>query len=157
MAGYFPENFTIPAPGTPQTDPIRIATDSALAIYGDANDSGVSNVFLFCLDGTTLRRTQGPVGNATAYTCSSGQILAENVTDLSFIYYDADGNPVPDPPVGSYALDDQVPGSVALLTDTVERDAVRRVLVALTTQLESPGRDPHVYTVTSNLWLRNIQ
>jgi type II secretory pathway pseudopilin PulG len=157
MAGYFPENFTIPAPGTPQTGAIRVATDSALAIYGDTNAAGASNVFLFCLDGTTLRRTQGAATSAGSYTCTNGQVLAENVVDVNFIYYDDDGNPIPDPPVGPYALDDQVPGSVASMSDITERGAVRRVLVALTTQLEAPGRDPHVFTVTSNLQLRNIR
>jgi len=157
MAGYFPENFTVPAPATNLTDPIRLAADDALAIYGDANDSGSSSAFLFCLDGTTLRRTQGAVDNVNSFTCSSGQVLAENVTDLSFVYYDVDGNPVPDPPTGSYALDGQVVGAVATLDDTVQRATVRRVLVALTTELASPGREPHVFTVTSNLWLRNVQ
>lgn len=157
MAGYFPENFSVPAPGTPLSDPIRLAANDALAIYGDASDSGSSSLFLFCLDGTTLRRTQGDPADAGSFTCSTGEVLAENVTDLSFVYYDVDGNPVPDPPTGSWALDGQVVGAAATLDDTTQRSTVRRVLVALTTELASPGRDPHVFTVTSNLWLRNIQ
>jgi type II secretory pathway pseudopilin PulG len=158
MAGYFPENFTIPAPGTALTGGIRLATDSALAIYGDANAAGASNVYLFCLEGTTLRRTQGAVGSSSTYICSNGTVLAENVMDVNFVYYDEDGNPVPDPPAGTYALDGQATGSVPSMTTTTQRGAVRRVLVALTTQLDAPGgRGPHVYTVTSNMWLRNIQ
>jgi type II secretory pathway component PulJ len=157
MAGYFPENYVLPEPGTPLANAIRVATDDALSIYGDIDSDGSSGVVTYCLDGTTLRRAAGAVGSASAYTCASGQPLAENVTELSFVYYDADGNPVPDPPSGSYTLDGEDIGAVAPVDDVTERGAIRRVLVALTTESEAPGRGPQVFTVTSNVWLRNVR
>jgi type II secretory pathway pseudopilin PulG len=157
MAGYFPENYVLPEPATPLANPIRVATDDALSIYGDIDSDGSSGVVTYCLDGTTLRRASGAVGSAGSYTCAGGQPLAENVTELSFVYYDVDGNPVPDPPSGSYALDEEDLGSVAAVDDVAERGTIRRVLVALTTESEAPGRGPQVFTVTSNVWLRNVQ
>src|SRR5512139_1886106 len=62
VAGYFPENFTIPPPATPLVNPIQVAANNALAIYGDVDGSGASNVFLYCLDGTLLRRTRAAQG-----------------------------------------------------------------------------------------------
>jgi type II secretory pathway pseudopilin PulG len=154
MAGYFPENFSNPAPATPESDAVRIATDGELAIYGDADGSGESNLFYFCLDGTTLRR--GSVPADTAYDCADGEALADNVVGLRFTYYNADGDPVPDPPTGGYQLDDQAPQTEPDLDDTTERATVRRVVVMLTTQLESPGRGPQVFTLTSDIGLRNF-
>jgi len=42
---------------------------------------------LYCLDGDLLRRTHAVVTNSSAYTCASGDILAQNVNDLRFAYY----------------------------------------------------------------------
>lgn len=157
MAGYFPENYTVPEPATMVENPVRLATNDALAIYGDIESSGASEVMLYCLDGSTLRRSRGALDSVASYTCAGGDPIAENVTDLSFVYYDAEGNPVPDPPAGSYALDGELPGAIAEVDDVTQRETVRRILVALTTESDAPGRGPQVFTVTSNVWLRNVQ
>src|SRR6266571_4105174 len=103
MAGFFPENLT-----TDTTDdvanPVRvqIGTDAALAVPGDLDGScttlptgpcaGASKAFIFCLDSSGLRRVKVALnaltGVAASYQCSSGDILAESVTSLSFAYYD---------------------------------------------------------------------
>ena len=99
MAGYFPENFDAnTANDLANPIPIQVATDGALAIYGDADGSGASNVFLFCLSSTSLIRVRAAVGTPAAYTCSQGQVLGRNITNLSFTYYDANNTPIPNPP-----------------------------------------------------------
>lgn len=155
MAGYFAENFTTTPPSPPVADPILIATDEALAIHGDADGSGASNVFLFCLDGTELRRTRAAKTAADAYKCDQGEIIAEYVTDLTFTYYDEASNPLPDPPAAPYKLDNQSPGGTPNLGDLTQRSAVRRVVITLTTETAVPGKGTQDYTLSSNVWLRN--
>lgn len=155
MAGFFPENFTDPPPATREAGAIRLATEREVAIYGDADGGGSSNIFFFCLDDTTVRRKRAAPDAVDAYTCSGGEILAEGVSDLTFVYYDAAGDPVPDPPTGSYQLDDQGPGAVPELDDTAQRDSVRRVVAMLTTEVDVQGRGPQIFTLTSDIWLRN--
>ena len=154
MAGYFPENF--PTPPTPAlANPIQIATDVALAIYGDVDGSGASNVFLFCRDGSFVRRQTGGQGVLAAYNCTAGQILAENVTSLQFTYYDTNNTAIPDPPTPAYQLDAQVLGAVPTFASTAQRGAVRTVLITLTAREDVPGQPPQVYTLTSSVRLRN--
>lgn len=155
MAGYFPENFTLPPPPVPQTNPIQVATEKALAILGDADGSGTSNVFLFCLDGTVLRRQKAPAGTAAAYTCGAGEILAEGITSLRFAYFDGNGTPIPSPPGSTYALDGVGIGAVPTFTSTAERGAVRRVAITVTAREDVAGQGPQMYTLTSTLQLRN--
>jgi len=156
MAGNFPENFTVPPPATALANPLPVATDSALAIYGDVDGSGASNVVLFCLNGTDLLMASAPSGSAGAYTCGAGTMLAENVTSLRFTYYDANNAPIPNPPATPFRLDDQGLGAVPDFASTTERGAVRRVVVALTTRQNIPGQGPQVYTLTSDVRLRNL-
>jgi type II secretory pathway pseudopilin PulG len=155
MAGYFAENFADAPPAPLVADPILVATDSALAIHGDADGSGASSVFLFCLDGTTLRRTQAGKAVENAYKCDQGEVLADYVTGLTFTYYDEDGDPIPNPPTAPYKLDNQVPGAVPELDDVTQRSAVRRVLITLTTETAVPGKETQDFTLNSNVWLRN--
>ena len=89
--------------------------------------SGVTNAFLFCLDSGGLRRVQGARGVAGSYVCSGGAVLAESVTSLAFAYYDANNNPLPDPPTAPYQLDGQAVG-VPSFANTTQRAAVRRVV-----------------------------
>ncbi len=155
LASYFPENFEDP-PASPLLDnPVRIATDAALAIYGDADGSGASNVFLYCRDGDVLRRARAAVDDTGAYICTSGEVIAANAVDLRFTYYDTDNNPLPDPLNAPYALDGQGVGGLPDMDDTTERDAVRRVVIMLTTREERPHADPLLYTLTSEVVLRN--
>jgi type II secretory pathway pseudopilin PulG len=156
-AGYFPENFApIPA-APPLVNPIQIATDNALAIYGDADGSGVSNVFLFCQNGTLVRWITSAVGLPGAYSCNQGMVLARNVTGLTFTYFDANNNPMPNPPTPPYQLDGQGTGAVPTFLNTTQRRAVRRVVVTLTATEVVPGQQPQTYTLTSNVRLRNLK
>lgn len=156
-AGYFPENFTTPPPGIPLVNPVQIAADNALAIYGDANGTGISNVFLFCRNGTLVRWITSPVGIPGAYTCDQGTILARNATNLIFRYFDANNDPIPNPPTPPYQLDGQGTGAVPSFLDTTQRGAVRRVVVTLTATEAVPGQQAQIYTLTSDVRLRNMK
>lgn len=157
-AGYFPENFTTPPPALPLVNPIQVATDNGLAIYGDADGSGASNVFLFCWNNDPLQNVdlvrwkRSAVGTPGAYTCDQGMILAraQNVA-LTFTYFDANNNPMPNPLDG-----EDLTGAVPSFLNTTQRGAVRRVVVTLTTTENIPGQPPQVYTLTSNVRLRNL-
>ncbi len=130
-AGYFPENFTPIPPAILKANPIRIATNNALAIYGDADDTGSSKFFLFCLEGTRVRWVSSP---AAVPACNGGMVLAQNVTNPNiFTYFDASNNPTADPA------------------------AVRRVVVTLTATEDVPGHQPQTYTLTSSVRLRNLK
>ena len=154
MAGYFPENNASPA--TPLTTSIRVATDNAIAIYGDTDNSGTSRVNLYCLDGTNLRRTQAAVDNANAYVCANGEIVASQITALSFVYYDASNNPIPAPPAAPYQLDGVSPGGLPSLGVTAQRGQVQRVVITLTASAAAgPGVTPQLYTLVSDVWRRN--
>jgi type IV pilus assembly protein PilW len=154
MAGYFPENIDTNVANN-QTNSIEIATDQALAIAGDLDGSGASNAFFFCLDGGGLRRVRGVRGAAASYTCSSGEVLAESVTSVGFAYYDANNNPIPNPPAGPYQLDAQAAGAVPSFANTAQRAAVRRVVITLTARENVPNQPPQTYTLTSDVRLRN--
>ncbi len=130
-AGYFPENFTTPPPAILLANPIQIATNNALAIYGDADDTGSSKFFLFCLEGTRVRWVSSP---AAVPACNGGMVLAQNVTNPNiFTYFDASNNPTADPA------------------------DVRRVVVTLTATEDVPGHQPQTYTLTSSVRLRNLK
>jgi hypothetical protein len=154
LAGFFPENFTDTPPDPPLDNALLVATDDFLAIHGDADNSDASSAFAFCLDGTLLRRVKAAADDADAYDCS-GEVLAENVTELRFAYYDADGNPLPDPPAAPYILDGEDAGAVPELDDTTERDSVRRVVVRITTEADTAQAGRQSYQLTSDAWLRN--
>lgn len=156
MAGYFPENFGATPPSPLLANPIRIGTNDTLAIYGDFDGSGASQVVVFCRDSSNaLRRVQGAPATASTYTCSTGVTLAENVTALRFTYYEGDGDPLPDPPTTPYQLDNQSAGAVPNMTTTTQRDGTRRVVVTLTARRQLPGNKWRDYPLTSNVWLRN--
>ena len=154
MAGFFPENIDTNT-ANDQANAIEVATNQALAIAGDLDGSGATNTFLFCLDSGGLRRVRGARGVAGSYTCSSGEVLAESVTSLGFAYYDANNNPVPDPPAGPYQLDSQGVGAVPSFASTAQRAAVRRVVITLTARESVPNQPPQTYTLTSDVRLRN--
>ncbi len=156
MAGYFPENFSASPPSPLLSDPVLLATSTALAIHGDADGTGASNVFLFCLDGNNLRRGRAAVDAIGAYTCADGEIVAEGVIDLRFTFYDAAGTPVPDPPAAPFQLDDQDVGSIPDLSDMTQRESVRRIVVTLRAEDELPIGENQSYALASDVWLRNI-
>jgi prepilin-type N-terminal cleavage/methylation domain-containing protein len=156
MVGYFPENFATPPAAPPLTNPIHVATNGALAFFGDADGSGASNVFLYCLDGSVLRRGKGASGVAAAYTCTAGDILAENITSLTFRYYGTNNTAIPDPQTPPYQLDGQGQGAVPDFTTIAQRGAVRTVVITLTAREDVPGQQPQLYTLTSSVRLRNL-
>jgi Tfp pilus assembly protein PilW len=157
MAGYYPENFDATTGNDiANANAIHIATNDAVAVFGDANAGGSSNVLLFCLDGTTVRRQTGAIGSATSYTCSAGEVLAENITSLRFTYYGADNATLPNPATSPYQLDSQSPGAVPSFSTVTQRSAVRRVVITLTVQSNVPHRAPQIYTLTSDVRLRNL-
>ena len=154
MAGYFPENIDTDR-ANDQANAVEIGTDTALAVAGDLDGSGVSSTFLFCLDGAGLRRVQGARGVPGSYTCGSGAVLAAGVSRLAFAYYDADNNPVPNPPTPGYELDGQALGTPPSFVTIGQRAAVRRVVITLTATEAVPNQPPQTYTLTSDVRLRN--
>ena len=76
--------------------------------------------------------------------------------DLRFTYYDADNNPIPSPPTAPYRLDSQDTGAVPDLGDTTQRNSVRRVAVTLTAREDLPTDDAQLYTLTADVWMRNV-
>ena len=155
MAGYFPENFDDPPPTPRLENPIAKATESSLAIHGDGDNSGTSQVHNYCLDGTTLRRRSGPVDRLPPYLCRTGDVLAQNVASLRFTYYDASGQTIPTSASGSFSLDDQT--GKPEFDVTAERGAVRRVVVTLVTQARMPDQTTREFTLNSDVLMRNIR
>ena len=159
MTGYYPENFDAnSANNLANPVAIQVATNDALAVFGDADGSGVSNVWLFCLDATSsLIRVRAPVGTAAAYTCAQGRILGRNITSLAFAYFGDNNTPIPNPPpLVAYQLDGEGLGAPPPFASTTQRGAVRRVVITLTARETVPGQQPQTYTLTSDLRLRNL-
>jgi len=156
MAGYFPENFDSSPPDPLLTHAVQIATDEALAIYGDLDGSGVSAVYLYCLDGSTLRGGKAPDGDTSAYWCPAANVLAENVTGLRFDYFDKDNVPIPASPSVPFSLDAQVLGSIPGYTSIAQRQAVRRVVITMTVSDDVPSQGTLVFHLGSEVFLRNV-
>jgi type II secretory pathway component PulJ len=187
MAGYFPENYdTAPACGAlecnniplPIVDPsrtaIQLATDNTLAIYGAANgcrdnapadgicdvdQTGRSQVFFFCLNGTSLVSKTGPQTNGASYTCNvnnpDAEIIADGITSLSFVYLDANGVSMPNPANAPYQLDGQAPGGIPAFGVITQRGAVQTVVITMTAQQNVPGQPAEIYNLRSSVRVRN--
>jgi type II secretory pathway component PulJ len=65
----------------------------AVSLFGDLGDSGTLERVRFYLDGTILRRREDRL-EGDAWQSGSGLPVADNITDLSFTYYDRLGQPV---------------------------------------------------------------
>jgi Tfp pilus assembly protein PilW len=156
MTGYYPENFDADPANNITLTPVQLATDNALAVTGDLDGSGTTSVFLFCLDGTVVRRGKAASGTLAAYTCSGGQTLAENVTSLRFTYYNLNNVSVPATPTPPFQLDAQAQGVIPTFTDLTQRGAVRRVVMAITVRKDVPPKGTQIYTLTSDVRLRNL-
>jgi prepilin-type N-terminal cleavage/methylation domain-containing protein len=155
MTGYFPENVNDTNPANDVANRIQAASDTALAVAGDLDGSGASNAFTFCLDTGGLRVVRGPLGTAASYTCSTGNVLAESVTALSFAYFDSANNPIPNPPTGPYNLDNQALGAAPAFATTTQRAAVARIVIKLTARESVPGQPAQTYDLASDVRLRN--
>lgn len=178
MAGYFPENYDTDLTTTPSLAKqvgILIATDNGLVVYGDldgtcnptqgACPASSSSVFLYCFDSTSntiLRKRSTDVTIAASFSCSGGDVLAENIEKLQFTYYDGSNNPVPNPPNVTYALDGQtlngVPAFDVNLPIPDVRTTIRTIVVTLVAAeaVPIPGQQPQRFTLTSSVRLRNI-
>jgi len=156
MTGYYPENFDTDTANNIILNSVQVATDRFLAVAGDADNTGSTNIFMFCLDGTTLRRQKGANGVLASYTCTSGEVLAENVTSLRFTYYDVNNATLPATPTPPFALDSQAAGILPTFGTVTERAAVRRVMMAISVQKDVKPKGTQVYTLTSDVRLRNI-
>ena len=178
MAGYFPENYDTDLTTTPSLAKqvgILIATDNGLVVYGDLDGTcnptqgpcpaNSSSVFLYCFDSisyTILRKRSTDVTIAASFSCSGGDVLAENITMLQFTYYDGSNNPVPNPPNVTYALDGQtlnkVPAFDVNLPIPDVRTTIRTIVVTLVAAeaVPIPGQQPQRFTLTSSVRLRNI-
>jgi prepilin-type N-terminal cleavage/methylation domain-containing protein len=161
MAGFYPERFdTDPGTNPSLASPLRVlaGTESALAVYGDLDNSNTSNVFLFCRSGTSIIRKRSTAVDApAAFTCDGGEALASNITGLRFTYYDQNSVPVPNPPGATYSLDGQALGVVPDYGLVTERDAVRTVVIAVTAREDVPGpsKKPQILTLNASVRLRN--
>jgi prepilin-type N-terminal cleavage/methylation domain-containing protein len=154
MTGYFPENIDN-NPANDLSNPIQVATESALSVAGDLDNTGASQVYTFCRDNSGLRRVQGAIGAGGSYLCANGQLLAESVTALRFAYFDSANNPVPNPPPSTFNLDAQGLGAAPNFASVVQRSVVRRIVIMVTAQESVPGQPAQTYTLTSDVRLRN--
>jgi prepilin-type N-terminal cleavage/methylation domain-containing protein len=153
MAGYFPEN-TDAATGNDLSNSIQVATESALAVSGDLDMLGASQVYTFCLS-SGLRRVRGAIGAGASYLCANGDLMAESVTALRFAYFDSANNPVPNPPGATFNLDAQGMGGAPAFVNVAERSAVRRIVIMVTARENVPNQPAQTYTLTSDVRLRN--
>ncbi len=154
MAGYTPENIDNNN-ANDLSNSIQVATESALSVAGDLDNTGASSAYTFCLSSSGLRRVQGAIGAAGSYTCASGQLMAESVTALSFAYCDSANNPVPNPPTGPYNLDAQGLGAAPTFVNVAQRSIVRRIVIMVTARESVPGQPAQTYTLASDVRLRN--
>ena len=167
MAGYYPELYdndpasvtttSIPAPPTPAA--VQFASQNALAVYGDldgtcanpgqaACPANSSNIFLYCLSGSTIVRKKTTPSDANRFTCTGGDVLAENITSLQFIYYDGNNGIIPNP----------LPASGTYTLDATQLPNVRTIVITLgtTESVALPGREAQSITLTSSVRLRNL-
>jgi len=154
MTGFFPENLDNNT-ANDVSNRIQSASESALAVAGDLDGSGSSSVFTFCRDSGGLRVVKGPIGTAASYTCSTGTVLAESVTALSFAYFDANNTPIPNPVTSTYNLDSVALGGAPTFATTTERAAVARIVIKLTARENVPGQPAQTYDLASDVRLRN--
>jgi prepilin-type N-terminal cleavage/methylation domain-containing protein len=172
MARYIPEDFDPDAATTPSLNNppgILLGRDNVLVVYGDLDGTcnpsqapcpaSSSRVFLFCrLGATIIRKVRTDPTQASSFTCSGGDVLADNITSLTFTYYDVNNAPIPNPPNAPYSLDNQAASAVPSLAtaDIPQRQAVRTVVVTLTAQEDIPHQQSQIYTLSSSVRLRNM-
>ncbi len=122
---------------------VPIATESTLLFTLDANEDGVlandsTERIGFALFGSDLQRTiDGGTPVAGLPT------LARNVQSIQFSYFNASDTPIPNPPGAIYTL------------TAAEMSMIRRINLQLTLSTTVPGYGPRVYTVSTDVRLRN--
>jgi hypothetical protein len=92
-----------------------------------------------------------------AYLCTpiTPDVLAENITGLTFTYYDVNGAVLT--PGASSALDSEGMNVLPPFASVTQRSAARTVVVTLTAQESVPGQSQaQQYTLTQVVRLRNM-
>ncbi len=140
------------------TDPVVIATNDTLSIHFETDGTGPKYITYSRRDcngnvGSTLYR------NVSTMTFCGGEPFIEDVTNLTFAYYELNNVPLPYPPGSTYQLDGQgyVTGTGTPTTPVVggSRDRIRQIKIALTVQQQVKGvLIP--FTATTDVTLRNL-
>ena len=163
-AGFFPENF--PVPGQPLNPPanifpIHIATQNGLAVYGDLDGTGTSVVWLYCVNGSQQLIAKKGTANAPAaadYTCTGEDwILAENVTGLTFTYFDGADTLLVGAGV-TKALDgvDLAGGMPDFAHSFAQRSGIRKVVITLQIVKTVLGQASQQSILTTTIRPRNL-
>ncbi len=121
-----------------------IATESALLFSLDADEDGVlandnTERIGFALFGSDLQRTMDGITPVAGLPP-----LARNIQSIQFSYFDASDTPIPNPPGAIYNL------------TAAEMSMIRRINLQLTLFTAVPGYGPRVYTVSTDVQLRNL-
>ncbi|MFQ5847190.1 MAG: PilW family protein [Candidatus Methylomirabilales bacterium] len=128
MAGYDPSDAI--AAQSSQV-PVQLASANTLTFIADIDDNGVSDRVTYRLQGTqVIRETASWVGGAWTPNPPASSEMADNVTALSFTYYDGNDN------------------VTATLTD------IRRITMLITTQ-ETAGGMIQTFPLRMDVRLRN--
>ncbi len=150
MAGY--------ASPTKVTDPVVIATNDTISIHADVDGTGATYITY------SRRDCSGNIGNAlyrrvsTSVFCG-GDAFIDDVTSLTFTYYEMSNVPIPYPLTSTYQLDSQAPATGASIPATPaaggQRDRIRQVKMAITLQ-QAVGGVLIPFTATTDVALRNL-
>ncbi len=122
---------------------VPIATESTLLFTLDANEDGdlandSTERIGFALFGSDLQRTIDGVTPVAGLPT-----LARNVQSIQFSYFNGSDTPIPNPPGAIYNL------------TAAEMSMIRRINLQLTLSTTVPGYGPRVYTVSTDVQLRN--
>ncbi|MGE5851039.1 MAG: hypothetical protein ACM362_13000, partial [Candidatus Methylomirabilota bacterium] len=140
------------------TDPVVIATNDTLSIHADTDGTGAKYITYSRRDcsgnvGSTLFR------NVSTTTFCGGEPFIEDVTNLTFAFYELNNVPLPYPPGSTYQLDGQgyVTGTGTPTIPVVggSRDRIRQVKIALTVQ-QQVKNVLIPFTATTDVTLRNL-
>jgi prepilin-type N-terminal cleavage/methylation domain-containing protein len=158
MAGYDPSG-AIPVVALPPQAAVRAASGGCLSFIAYNPTSGASAQITYYLDGTDIRRREDPWDVTDhAFSGGSGQPLAESVSLLTFRYYDAYNGVITLLPITSTQRcppEAGAPAQSMVQLDYVQMKQVRRVGITLQTRDSRPGVFPELFTLTSDVLLRN--
>jgi prepilin-type N-terminal cleavage/methylation domain-containing protein len=148
---------------TKLSDPVVIATNDTLSFHADLDGTGPKYITYSRRDcsgniGTTLYRKESAGTLSTAEFCG-GDVFAENVSALTFTYYEMNNVPLPYPLTATYQLDGQahVTGTSTPSVPVVggQRNLVRQVKIEITIQQTMKGQTLP-FTATTDVALRNL-
>jgi prepilin-type N-terminal cleavage/methylation domain-containing protein len=113
---------------------ITTANSSNLIFEGDINEDGIVETVQYTLSGTTLQRSAVAKGDA-----ASLQTLAQNVSGLTFSYFNSDGNALA-APVATPANIGRVQIALALTANQIDPDSrdIRSVSMQGAAQVRNP-------------------